>query len=114
MMTARIKIETLIPLKSNVFVSDLDHGMRVTPHGIIIPDDNMKDHGIHARWGCVFAVGPDVDDLRPGEWVYIEHGRWTMGIDLEFPYGTVRVWRIEYPKSVLLASDCDPRTTKVW
>jgi co-chaperonin GroES (HSP10) len=113
-MTARIKAESLAPLKKNVFVSDLDRGMRVTPRGIIIPDDNMKEQGIHPRWGCVFAVGPEVDDLSPGDWVYVEHGRWTNGIDLELPDGTVRIWRVEYPKSVLLACDHDPRDTKAW
>lgn len=85
--------------------------MRVTAHGIILPDDNMTDRGIHARWGQVFAIGPEVDDLSPGEWVLVEHGRWTNGIDLQLPQETVRVWRIEYPKSVLLVSDVDPRQT---
>jgi hypothetical protein len=110
-MTARIKAETFTPLKNNVFVSELDHGPRLTAKGIIIPDDNMKDSGIRPRWGKVFAIGPEVDDLSIGEWVYVEHGRWTNGIDLELPSGTVRVWRIEYPKSVLMASRHDPRGT---
>lgn len=110
-MTPHIKAKSFKPLKKNVFVSDLDHGIRVTARGIIIPDDNMKDHGIRPRWGCVFAVGSEVDDLQPGDWVYVEHGRWTNGIDLELPDGTVRIWRVEYPQSVLIASDRDPRNT---
>jgi hypothetical protein len=110
-MTATIHAESFQPIKNNVFVSDMEHGMQVTARGIIIPDDNMKDRGIHARWGRVYAVGPEVDDLKPGEWVLIEHGRWTNGIDLALPDGTVRVWRIEYPKSALLVSETDPRST---
>jgi hypothetical protein len=106
----RIIAEALLPLKKNVFVSDLDHGIRVS-HGIILPDDNMKERGIRPRWGRVFAVGPEVDDLVPGDWVFVEHGRWTNGIDLELPTGTIRIWQIEYPKSVLLAADADPRDT---
>lgn len=106
-----IKADSLLPLKKNVFVTNLDSGIRKTAGGIIIPDDNMKDHGIRPRWGQVYAVGPEVDDLAPGDWVYVEHGRWTTGIDLELPSGIVRIWRIEYPQSVLLATDCDPRST---
>jgi hypothetical protein len=110
-MTARIIAEALLPLKKNVFVTDLDHGPRVTKRGIIIPDDDMKNRGIRPRWGRVFAVGPEVDDLVPGDWVFVEHGRWTNGIDLALPEGTVRVWRVEYPNAVLMAADSDPRDT---
>jgi hypothetical protein len=106
-----LHITNLKPLKNNVFVTDLDSGIRQTAKGIIIPDDNMKDHGIRARWGQVFAIGPEVDDLTPGEWILIEHARWTNGIDLVFPKRTVRVWRVEYPKSVLMAAKNDPRGT---
>jgi hypothetical protein len=106
-----IVANSLLPIKKNVFVSDLDHGERKTRGGIILTDDNMKDWGVRPRWGKVFAVGPEVDDIGPGDWIFIEHGRWTNGIDLELPTGTVRVWRVEYPKSVLLAADADPRET---
>lgn len=110
-MTLRVIADAFRPLKNHVFVSNLDHGMRKTIHGIILPDDNMKESGIRARWGQVFAIGPEVDDLAVGDWVLVEHARWTNGIDLALPDGTERVWQIEYPKSVLLASDVDPRQT---
>ena len=97
------------PLKENVFVTDLDSGFHVTKGGIIRPDDNGKDHGIHPRWGKVWAVGPEVKDLVPGDWIYIEHARWTQGITMKLPSGDIKVWRVEYPKAVLLASDKDPR-----
>jgi co-chaperonin GroES (HSP10) len=108
---ARIKAESFTPLKNNVFVTALDSGERRSAGGIIIPDDNMKERGIRPRWGMIYAVGPDVDDLQPGDWVYVEHGRWTNGIDFDLPDGVVRVWRVDYPKAVLLASDIDPRDT---
>jgi hypothetical protein len=110
-MTARIQADSFKPLKKNVFVTDLDRGPRLTAKGIIIPDDNMKESGIRPRWGRVYAVGPDINDLQPGEWVFVEHGRWTTGIDLALPTGTIRVWKIDYPDAVLLASDHDPRNT---
>lgn len=106
-----IKVETFIPLHNKVFVTDLEQGMRLTRGGLIIPDDNMTERGVHPRWGKVFAVGPEVDDLKPGEWVYIKHGRWTTGIDLEINGEHVRVWSVEYPDSVELVSDEDPTTS---
>lgn len=105
-----IKAAGFAPLKNSVFVSDLDHGAQKTMGGIILPDDNMTERGIHARWGKVFAIGPEVDDLRVGDWVLTAHGRWTPGIDLELNGTLTRVWRVEYPDSVLLASHMDLRT----
>ncbi len=105
----RIKAATFRPLKDNVFVSDLESGPTVTAGGIIRPDDNMSERGIRPRWGRVFAIGPDVEGISVGEWVYIEHARWTNAIDLELSSGKTRVWKVEWPKSVLLASPEDPR-----
>jgi co-chaperonin GroES (HSP10) len=112
-MTARIIAESFRPTKDNVFVSDLDHGMQVTRAGIIIPDDDMAERGIRPRWGKVWRIGPEVTEITPGEWVLIEHGRWTTGIEMELATETVRVWRIEWPKAVLAASDTDPREHRV-
>jgi hypothetical protein len=104
-----IKAGGFHPLKENVFVCDLDSGPTVTAGGIIRPDDNMSNTGIRSRWGRVWAIGPDVKDLEVGEWVYIEHARWTNAIDFELPTGKVRVWKIDWPDGVMLASPDDPR-----
>ena len=105
----RIKADAFRPLKNNVFVTDLDRGPHQTAGGILLPDDNMSERGVHPRWGRVWCVGPDVTDIVPGEWVYIEHARWTNEIELELPDGIVRMWRVEWPEAVLLAADRDPR-----
>ena len=106
---ARIVANSFRPIRDNVFVTDLDNGMHITKGGIILLDDNGKDVGIHARWGKVWAIGPEVTEVEVGEWVYVEHARWTNSIDFELPEGVVRAWRIEWPKSVLAASSTDPR-----
>ncbi len=97
------------PIKDNVFVCDLDSGPHITAAGIILPDDNMSESGIRPRWGKVWAIGPDVQDIKVGEWVFIEHGRWTNSIDIQFAEGRIRVWKIEWPKAALLAASDDPR-----
>ena len=40
--------------------------------------------GIYPRWGKVYAKGPEnKDDYNVGDWILIEHGRWTRSIALE-------------------------------
>lgn len=101
--------ENFRPLADKVFVTDLDSGIRKTEGGIILTDDDMKQAGIRPRWAKVWKVGPLVDDLQTGNWVLVEHGRWTNGIDLETPEGTLRVWMIDYPAHVLCMTAEDPR-----
>jgi len=104
-----IKTNSFKPLRDCVFVCELDQGVKQTKSGIIIPDDNMTGRGVRERWGKVYAVGPEIEDLKVGEWVLLQHGRWTNGIDLELPDGEVRIWRVDYPEAVLLVSQDDPR-----
>jgi hypothetical protein len=101
------------PLKKNVFVTGLDSGPTITAGGIIRPDDNMSATGIRPRWACVWAIGPEVEDIKVGEWVFIEHARWTNSIDIRLPSGTVRVWKVDWPAAVLLASADDPREAQL-
>lgn len=107
---SRIKVDSFVAYKDKVFVTDLESGETITKAGLIITDDNMTNRGIRPRWGKVWAVGSDVDDIAVGQWVLVEHGRWTQKITLEFADGTtVNVWSIEYPKSGLMVSDEDPK-----
>lgn len=108
-MTTRIQAESFRPLKSNVFVTDLDSGPHKTSGGILLPDDNMSERGIRPRWGRVYCVGPAITEVRPGNWIYVEHARWTTAIELELPTGVVCMWRVDWPNAVLLVSDSDPR-----
>jgi co-chaperonin GroES (HSP10) len=105
----RIKADGFRPINDNVFVTELDSGPHRTAGGILLPDDNMTERGMRSRWGRVWRIGPDVTEIKPGEWVLIEHGRWTTAIEMELPTGTVRVWRIDWPNAVMIASDRDPR-----
>jgi hypothetical protein len=97
------------PLRDNVFVTDLESGPTLTKSGLLIPDDNMTDRGIHARWGRVWAVGPEITDISPGNWLLISHGRWTTGIEMTLEHERQTVWRIEYPDAVMLVAEEDPR-----
>ena len=106
---SRVKADSFRAYKDKVFVTDLESGETVTKSGIILTDDNMTNRGIRPRWGRVWAIGSEVQDLEVGQWVLVEHGRWTQKITLELEGETVNVWSIEYPKSGLMISDEDPR-----
>jgi co-chaperonin GroES (HSP10) len=110
---SRLKIKDFTAYKGKVFVTDLESGETVTKGGLIITDDDMKNRGIRPRWARVWAVGADVQDIEVGQWVLVEHGRWTQKITLDFDDHTVNVWSIEYPKSAILTSDEDPRGISV-
>ena len=59
-------------------------GEQKTKSGLIILDDDAQSRGIYTRWGKVYAKGPkNEDDYAVGEWVLVEHGRWTRGVKLE-------------------------------
>ena len=97
----------LRPLKDSVIVSDMVFDVRISTGGIIIPNDNGKSTGIRPRWGQVYAVGPDQQDVMPGQWVCVEHGRWTRGIDVEDESGKVTLRRVD-PKDIMMISDEQP------
>ena len=103
----QIKRHQLQPLKDSVIVSDMVFDARITTGGIIIPNDNGKSLGIRPRWGQVYAVGPEQLDVKPGQWICIEHGRWTRGVDVEDESGKVTLRRVD-PKDIMMMSDEKP------
>jgi co-chaperonin GroES (HSP10) len=98
-------------IRNHVIVEDMEFGEQRTPGGIIIVDDDGKQHGIKPRWARVYAVGPDQEDVKVGEWVYIEHGRWTRGFNFERDNGTILTLRRVDPECILLHSDERPQDT---
>jgi co-chaperonin GroES (HSP10) len=103
----QIKRHQLQPLKDSVIVSGMVFDARITTSGIIIPNDNGKSTGIRPRWGQVYAVGPEQQDVTPGQWICVEHGRWTRGIDVEDENGKVTLRRVD-PKDIMMVSDNKP------
>jgi co-chaperonin GroES (HSP10) len=98
----------IIPLKNNVLVSDMDFDMQKTASGIYIPSDNGKSSGIRPRWSKVWAVGPEQHDVKVGEWILVEHGRWTRTIEFELEDETTIELRMVETKSILASADEKP------
>ena len=101
-------IKSIKPLRNKVLVTDIESGDKITTGGIIIPDDDGKERGIRPRWAKVYAVGDNIKDLTPGQWVLISHGRWTRGVDIHDDGKKITVRQIEYPDAVLLVSNSKP------
>lgn len=101
-------------LKGKVLVTDLERGSRVIG-GIIVPDDNGKSAGIRPRWGRVYAVGSDIEDIKVGQWILMENGRWTRMLKVKEDDGTeTQVWGVEWPQSAMLVSDEDPEAAVIF
>ena len=75
---------SLRAIGNRVLVSEMYFGEQKTAGGLIIKDDDGTTRGIYPRWAKVYDKGPDnTDEYKVGDWILIEHGRWTRGIKLE-------------------------------
>lgn len=108
----RINRAQLRPLNDTVIVSDMVFDQRITTGGIIILNDNGKGTGIRPRWAQVYAVGPDQQDVKVGDWILVAHGRWTRGLDIEDESGKLTLRRVD-PKDILLQSN-EPQQDETW
>ena len=93
---------------NRVLVSDMHFGEQTTKSGLIIANDDGKTRGIYPRWARVYAKGPDNnDEYAVGDWILIEHGRWTRSIDIELSGEKLELRMVE-AESVLGYSDEKP------
>ena len=105
--------ERLIPLRNNVFVKNMEFGERKTKSGIVLRSDDGKSEGIRPRWAQVWAIGPEQKDIQVGEWVLVEHGRWTRGMQVQDQDGSeITVRQVEL-KSILVVSDELPADVQI-
>ena len=68
---------TIRPLHDKVIVTDMNFDMEKTKGGILLHSDDGKSSGLHPRWARVLFVGSEQKDVKPGQWVLMQHGRWT-------------------------------------
>jgi co-chaperonin GroES (HSP10) len=103
----------LHPLKNNIMFRFLDDTGgakgkftdRKTPSGIIIPQhDNQQKQ---PRWGEVLAVGPEVDGINIGDFIYIETLMWSYGTEVD----GVKMWKTDDTKVIFVTND-ELETTK--
>lgn len=98
----------LTPIRDRVIVSDMYFGEQKTAAGLIITNDDGNVRGIYPRWGRVYAKGPEnTDPYQVGDWILIEHGRWTRAFKMKTDTETLEVRMVEN-SSILMYSDTKP------
>ena len=106
----------LNPVLDRVIVTEMYFGEQKSKGGIIIKDDDGSTRGIYPRWAKVHAKGSmNEDEYQIGDWILVEHGRWTRGFKLNEGNGVVEIrmveaesilgWQSEKPNSDVIFGD---------
>ena len=85
----------------------MDFSGRQLQSGVILLDDDGKTDGIRPRWGRVYATGPEQHDVSVGQWVLVEHGRWSRGLRIVKGQEEIVIRRAD-PKSIIFVTDTQP------
>jgi co-chaperonin GroES (HSP10) len=104
----------LKPIRDRVIVHNMHFGEQRSSGGIVILGDDGKDRGIYPRWGQVFAKGPEnKEDFQVGDWILIEHGRWTRGVTYEQDTGDETTIRMVDNNCILMWSKEKPNDAQI-
>lgn len=87
--------------KGKVVVHEMERGEATSASGIVLGNDEGKTSGLRARWAKVYSKGEDITDIQVGNWILVEHGRWTRGIDFEGEH----LYMVDWPTGVTCVSD---------
>lgn len=97
----------LVPIRDNILITDMNFDVRISKGGIVLPSDDGKSEGVRHRWGRVWAIGPQQKDVKVGDWILLEHGRWTRGITVDDNGQDIVVRRADI-NAILMVTDEKP------
>lgn len=96
------------PLPADILIHGMEMGEQKTSSGIVIQSDDGKAHGVKPRWAQVYKVGENCKvNVKPGQWILIEHGRWTRKIKIDDGDSVKEVQKVEV-SSIVAVSDEKP------
>ena len=101
------QIKSLSVIKDHILVTEMAFNERKLSSGIVLLNDDGKTSGIRPRWAQVYAVGPEQTEIQVGQWIFVEHGRWSRGIEVEVNDEQLTLRRVD-PKSIIFVSDEEP------
>lgn len=96
-------------LHDHVLAIDMDFGEVKTSSGIVLRSDDGKSHGIKPRWAKVYVIGPEQTDVKVGQWILVEHGRWTRKMLIDDGESVKNVHRIDVD-GIMAVSDEPPNS----
>ena len=108
---SKVALNRLKPIRDNIVITDMDFGEQVTKGGLVLLSDDGKSEGVKSRWGRVHSVGPMQEDVKAGEWILLEHGRWSRGFTVLDDNGNDIIIRRADPKGILAVADEKPNET---
>jgi co-chaperonin GroES (HSP10) len=98
----------LVPIRDNILITDMEFGETQTKGGLVLLSDDGKAEGVKHRWGRVWAIGPQQKEVNVGEWILLEHGRWTRGVTVVEADGTEIIIRRADLKAILAVAEEKP------
>ncbi len=104
--------KTIKPLGKNIIVRDMSFDVRTLDSGIVLLSDDGKTDGIRPRWAQVYATGPEQTDVTVGQWVLVEHGRWSRGIKITQNGEELTIRRAD-PEAIMMVSDEHPQSETI-
>jgi len=104
--------KTIKPLGKNIIVRDMSFDVRTLDSGIVLLSDDGKTDGIRPRWAQVYATGPEQTDVTVGQWVLVEHGRWSRGIKITQNGEELTIRRAD-PEAIMMVSDEQPQSETI-
>lgn len=108
---SKVALSKLKPIRDNIVIVDMDFGEQVTKGGLVLLSDDGKSEGVKSRWGRIHSVGPMQEDVKAGEWILLEHGRWSRGFTVLDDDGNDIIIRRADPKGILAVADEKPNET---
>jgi co-chaperonin GroES (HSP10) len=92
-------------INKDVIVTDMDFGDQKTAAGIIIQSDDGKERGIKPRWAKVYKVGPNQTEYKIGQWVLVQHGRWTRKVKINDGQNDLEIQKVEVESIIAVSNE---------
>jgi co-chaperonin GroES (HSP10) len=106
---SKVKISQIKPIQAHILVTDMNFGEQKTAGGIVLRSDDGKSEGVKPRWCRVFAIGKEQTNVSVGDWILVEHGRWTRGLEVEDDDGNkITIHRVD-ENGIMMSSDQRPQ-----
>ncbi len=51
--------------------------------GLLVADKEMTTGAIKPRWFEITSVGEKIDWCKEGDYILVDHGRWTRGVEID-------------------------------
>jgi co-chaperonin GroES (HSP10) len=75
-----------------------------TAGGIILISKDGTESAVRPRWFKVYSIGSEIDWLHEGQYVLVDHGRWSNGIKID---NELKIYLLDN-KDCLMVSDENP------